>query len=228
MVYSEYLLCLSAFNTSICGASCRQLCRPLNAALQKEFAPAQQIKCFSSCCACARLNYFHANESPARRCGTGASGQHPGEQSGEISIFRPAPSLPALCDLAGGRARNGLMLSPGLSPGLVLARRCKGRGILHTGHGQELCCGYRQHPWGVQQPRPWPWGLPCRLQASERDQRGPVHGNPTPWRGMAGVGVIPASCFGRKHPPPTGGGQGAAGGASPRALPKVGLIFTHF
>lgn len=52
MASSEYLLCLSAFNISICGASCLQSCRPLNAALQKEFAPAQQIKCFSSCLAC--------------------------------------------------------------------------------------------------------------------------------------------------------------------------------
>lgn len=65
MAYIEYLLCLSAFNISICVASCLRLCAALNAVLQKEFAPAQQIKWFSSCLSFAPLNYLHANESPA-------------------------------------------------------------------------------------------------------------------------------------------------------------------
>lgn len=65
MAYIEYLLCLPAFNISICVASCLHLCTALNAVLQKEFAPAQQIKWFSSCLSFAPLNYLHANESPA-------------------------------------------------------------------------------------------------------------------------------------------------------------------
>lgn len=65
MAYIEYLLCLPAFNISICVASCLHLCAALNAVLQKEFAPAQQIKWFSSCLSFAPLNYLHANESPA-------------------------------------------------------------------------------------------------------------------------------------------------------------------
>lgn len=93
MAYIEYLLCLSAFNISICVASCLCLCAALNAVLQKEFAPAQQIKWFSSCLSFAPLNYLHANESPAEAQNR-APRQHPGEQSRDISISCP-PSCPA-------------------------------------------------------------------------------------------------------------------------------------